>query len=169
MLIAIFCLVLTANPLFISPDADTSNTPEVRLPKGGEDWDFIGTFKLMDGKDKIVTVRLYAYDSDSVAEKRLKQHGVAMSFYPNFFSLHAMYRTASGEWKHSELYGVFRVRFRKVQRTTADSVLLELRPNCIITLDPKKDIDEQMKRAEKINEPFTEELTLVEGVPRIKK
>jgi hypothetical protein len=136
--------------------------PNVPLPKGSEDWDYLGTFRLVEGR-KTFTVCLYAQDTDSIAAKR--EGGGS---YPNFFSLHAMYRAGSGAWVHKKVYGAARVRFSRIVSVTPDAAVLELCPNVMIFSGPNGYPDWVLERAAEINKPFTERLRIVGGVPTLK-
>jgi hypothetical protein len=135
--------------------------PNVPLPEGGEDWDYLGTFRLVEG-GKAFTVCLYAQDTDSTAAK------YGFFIYPNSFSLHAMYSVGTRDWAHKELYGAGRVRFSRVVKVKPAAVMLELCPNFRISLDPNEPADRVLKRAAEINKPFTERLRIVGGVPTMR-
>src|SRR5262245_31902630 len=104
LLAAILSFVPSPGPPPEPLHARPAPEPEVRLPEGGENWDYLGVFELQGQNGPAVAVRLYALDTDSVAEKEMKKGGWGMSIYPNSFSLHAMYRPRTGPWTHTKLY-----------------------------------------------------------------
>jgi hypothetical protein len=142
-----------------------TGTPALELPIEGHNWDFIAAFRLTDVKGRKVTIRLYAYDSDSVADKLSAKGQSALVLYPNMFSLHAMYWVGKGEWQHKEVLSAARVRFVQVKERGADSAVLELRPNFWHTLG---DLKQAKKEGREINKPFTRKLSLSDGVPVVK-
>src|SRR5262245_20650420 len=95
--------------LLLSPaDVVEATVDRAVFPKGADNWDRIGLFKLKDG-DKDRLVLLYYYDSDSVAEKMMTKGGVGAWTYPNIFHVHAVYQDASEKWVHKEIFGYARV------------------------------------------------------------
>src|SRR5262249_53583184 len=108
----------------------------------------------------------YAYDSDSVAEKRRRRDGFGFSTYPNFFALHAIHRMESQEWEHTKIYAATRVHFNMVQKNTVDCVFLEFQPYFPVDIRLGEATDEaRLKWAAEINKPFTQILTIADGVP----
>jgi hypothetical protein len=137
---------------------------ELKLPDEAKDWDSIGKFSLHSG-GRDWEVRLYAYDSDSVAEKEMATKGFACMEYPNSFDLHAFYLTESGTWEHKAIYGAARIRFQRVGEVTIDNVELVFRGNFMITLEPGK---KPLVNPAKLNQPFSKMLSIENGVPVLK-
>jgi hypothetical protein len=142
------------------------SAPAYRLPDGGHNWDYIGAFRLTDAKANAIVVRLYLCDSDSVAAKEADKNGMALMTYPNHFEMHAMYRSAAGEWQHKQLVSCGRVRFLRVKHRAPERVLLELRPNFRVSL---KELERADKEGREINKPFTERLFVKDGVPFVER
>jgi hypothetical protein len=135
------------------------------LPQGADDWDGIGTYTLGSG-GSATTVKLYVYDSDSVADKQARRgHTLVGRTYPNFFSIHAVYRVGDGRWKHQELYRVARVGFHKVVEAKPEAVKLQVRSKLILFPDAEGSLpdwlDEQQIR--EIYEPVTMTLSVKDG------
>lgn len=149
------CFLLLSPALMIELSIDRTV-----IPKGADNWNRIGLFKLRDGgNDRLIL--LYYYDSDSVAEKIMAKKGSATFSYPNFFDVHAIYQAAPGKWAHKEVFGFARVRFNKVAKVAPDHLVRECRPNFMIRLE---DLDNQLKRGEEINKPFTMRVLFIDGV-----
>jgi hypothetical protein len=150
--------------LLLSPfDLVEASIDRAVFPKGADNWDRIGLFKLKDGeKDRLVLV--YYYDSDSVTEKMMKKEGIGTGSYPNFFDVQAVYQDKAGKWVHKEVFGYARVRFMKVAKAAPDHLILECRPNFMIRVEPGENIGEALKRGEEINKPFTKRVSFVDGV-----
>ena len=136
--------------------------PPVPLPAGGEDWDYVGTFRLAEDEQS-ATVRLYVYDSDSVADKEAKRGELSLHSYPSFFALHAFYRVGAGEWAHREVYSLGRTGFVRVVGQAGGAVSLELRR--AFRSDLTRDSKDDLERVRQANKPYTIRLTLKEGVP----
>ena len=128
MLIPFTCVLLLSPAILVELSIDRSI-----FPKGADNWDRVGLFKLKDGKNERL-VLLYCCDSDSVAEKMMAKHGFSMKMYPNSFAVHAIHQNESGKWVHKEALGYARVRFTKVAKVTPDELILECRPNFRIQL-----------------------------------
>ncbi len=139
---------------------------QVALPAGAaEKWDAIGTYTIKQGKATTI-VKLYFSDSDSIADKAERRGGIGMRTYPNFFSIHAVYREGDGPWKHKELYRVARVGFWKVSEVKPEAVTVQVRSKAIIfSNSPIRFTGEDLKR---IFEPVPLRLTLTDGVPTLK-
>jgi hypothetical protein len=144
----------------VDPDADA---PPVPLPAGGEDWDFVGTFRLSEN-GQAATVRLYVFDSDSAAGKAAKRGELGLRYYPNHFMLHAFYRAGDAGWSHREVYGGARTRFVGVKARRAAAVDLELGAKFMADLS-QGDLQERLAWAERANRPYMVRLTLEDGVP----
>ncbi len=130
-----------------------------------EEWDAIGTFILKSEKAADTTVKLYYFDTDSAAKKMERKGGMGF-IYPNYLSIHAVYREGDGPWKYKELYGVFRVGFWKVAEVKPEAVTIQVRSKAIIfSNDSIRFTDEELKR---IYEPVPMQLTLKDGVPSLK-
>jgi hypothetical protein len=158
-MIAPFALILLFSPF----DLVEASIDRAVFPKGADNWDRIGIFKLKDGEnDRLVL--LYYYDSDSVSEKMMKKKGFGIRTYPNFFDVHAVYQDKTGKWAHKEVFGYARVRFTKVAKAAPDYLILECRPNFMIRIEPGEDIGKASKRAEEINKPFAKRVSFVDGV-----
>jgi hypothetical protein len=142
----------------------TAGAPAFRLPDGGQYWDYIGAFRLTPAKGRAITVRLYAEDSDSVADKLDAKGMSTLRHYPNSFSLHAMYRAAFGEWQHKTLLSYGRTGFERVKEQSPAGPVLELRPKYRYTLEEAK---RAHQAGEEINKPFTKRLKAKDGVPVI--
>jgi hypothetical protein len=148
--------------------ADPADTAaRAHLPPRARDWDFIGAFKLKDGK-KERAVTLYYRDSDSVAQKCMERGEPSFGIYPNLFSVFAVYQDASGKWVHKEIYSAARVGFVGVKRRTPESVVIELSPRFMVFLRPGDNFEERSRWLEKANKPFTRRLTFEAGVPVLK-
>ncbi len=133
------------------------------LPNRACDWDRIGLFKLRDGKqDRLVL--LYCYDTDSVSEREFAKHGSARLLYPNSFAVHAVYKDASGKWVHQRVLGYGRVRFVRVEKAEPEQLVLKCRPNFQVQVRPDEDVAEAMKRADRLNKPFTKRIAFAGGV-----
>jgi len=139
---------------------------QINLPPGVADqWDAIGTYKLKRGQATTI-VKLYYADSDSIAKKVERQGGVGFRPYPNFFSLHGVYRQGDGPWKHKKLYGVARAGFWKVTEVKPDAVTIQVRSKAIIFLNGSVRFSEaELKRMYK---PVPMQLILKDGVPVLK-
>jgi hypothetical protein len=74
---------------------DQDGVPKSVFPAAARDWDRIGIYNLRE-KDKaapVVTVIVYAEDSDVAAEKEALRKGEPQgSFYPNDFAFHGVCR-----------------------------------------------------------------------------
>jgi hypothetical protein len=143
------------------PHVSFVEEPNFTLPEEAANWDHIGTY-LIQSKGEECKIRLYVYDSDSVAEKRMAKKEFAPFWYPNSFTLHAFYLSGIGKWEHKELLSVGRVRFVKVGEVTHEKVELILRPNFMIPI-----ISGQKARfdGEDVNKPFSKNVSLEDGVP----
>jgi hypothetical protein len=151
-------------PSLGTPVADRPDKgADLGLPKGAEHWDRIGDFKLRDGgKERLV--KLYYRDTDSISERAMKEKGFATYVYPNSFALHAVYQDDAGKWVHREVYGAARVRFLRVQKTTPEAVVLQLRRNFLVMVRPGDDSEKVLGRGAEINKPFTLALSFQGGV-----
>lgn len=144
----------------------------VPLPKQLDGSDYIGTVALRGAKGELVPIRLYAFDTDSSAEKRLREARdgewiLGGAVYPNIFSLEAMYKDACGRWAHKTIYQGARVRLVQIVKWGPEAVEIRFRPNFIIRIDPARDSKEQMKEKLRLNQPFPRSLMLVNGVPTL--
>jgi hypothetical protein len=111
-----------------SPDGSPpGKEPAYKLPKGGEDWDYIGTFRLRDSTGAMVPVKLYADDSSS--KKRANRGDHLANMVPNHFALQAVYLTRTGEWTHRALDSRARMSFSRILKSGEDAVVLELVTN----------------------------------------
>ncbi|MCI0378207.1 MAG: hypothetical protein L0215_11425 [Gemmataceae bacterium] len=171
----LFLLSITLSPLIVEEAT-------LVLPQGSEDWDFIGRFILKDDHGQSLTVRLYAMDSDSVAEKDFAKKKYNSWIYPNAFSLHAVYRSDQTDWKQRVVYASTRVRFNKVVKTMTNVVELQLRSNfeidksrkvnftgeksAQVVIDP---VEEKIRNAINAdvlaNLRFTKQLSIRKGIP----
>ena len=133
------------------------------LPEAVDRYDLIGLFTLQDG-DANRLVLLYCEDTDSVGERQMARTGFGDCSYPNFFDVYALYQDASGQWVNKAVFGYARVRFQRVVEVAPDHLVLECRPNFMISFDPKENLDKALKRAQEINKPFAERLAFVDGV-----
>jgi|GEM_PF-3684488 len=141
---------------FLGPDpAAVVAGPPVRLPDGGDRWDWVGAFRLTDSKGKAAIVRLYT------------QTGVWT--VPNSFALHAMTWSEGREWKHQTVLEGYRIVFCRVRDRDADAVILEMRNNTLVRIDPHRELGPQLKRADEINKQFLLRLVLVDGSPVLKR
>jgi hypothetical protein len=137
---------------------------QLALPAGAaEEWDAIGTFTIRSEK-AATTVKLYYADSDSIADKSGRGGGIRFRMYPNFFSIHAVYREGDAPWKHKVLYRAARVGFWKVAEVKPETVTLQVRSKARIPLDGPF-TDEELKR---IYEPVALRLRLKDGLPALK-
>jgi hypothetical protein len=139
---------------------------QVALPAGAaERWDVIGTYTIKERK-ATATVKLYYADSDSIADKVERKGGIGMRTYPNFFSIHAVYRNGDGPWKYTEMYRVARVGFWKVAEVKPDAVTLQVRSKLILfSNSPIRFTEEERRR---IYEPVSMRLTVKDGIPELK-
>jgi len=146
-------------------------TGPVPLPKQLEYTDYIGTVTLRGEKGEFVPVRLYVFDTDSIAAKRRREAKgdwiAGGAVYPNMFSLEALYKDASGRWVHGTLYRGARVRLRRIAKRGPESVEIQSHPNFIVRMDPERDSKEQGNEVLRLNQPFSRSLTLVKGVPTL--
>jgi hypothetical protein len=146
-------------------------SPPFRLPESGEDWDFVGTFRLQDDRGRVTDVRLYVEDSDSVASNQALREGWGEMTYPNHLQLHAFYRRGDEEWFHKPLSRGARAHFVRVREPSRSEVVLEFRTayvfNIRLTDDPQKDIAAAMADKRQ-NRSFIKRLVLVDGIPAIK-
>jgi hypothetical protein len=158
-MIAPFALILLLSPFdFVEASIDRTV-----FPKGADNWDRIGLFKLQDGEnDRLVL--LYYNDTDSVSKKMMKKGGSGIWIYPNFFGVHAVYQDKAGKWAHKEVFGYARVRFTRVAKGAPDHLMLECRLNVVIRIEPGEDTEKALKRADEINKPFTKRVSFVDGV-----
>jgi hypothetical protein len=140
---------------------------QVSLPAGAADkWDAIGTYTLK-GRKVPTTVKLYYSDSDSIADKVARARGrrFGTKTYPNFFSIHAVYREGDGPWKHKELYGGPRVGFSKVAEVKPEAVTIQLRSKLKLIINRRiRWSDEDLKR---LSTPISTRLSLKDGVPSL--
>ena len=140
---------------------------QVALPAGAaEKWDAIGNYTIIEAK-ATTTVKLYYSDSDSIADKQRRRGNVGVgSSYPNFFSIHAIYRVSRGPWKYEKLFGGARVGFWKVVEVKPEAVTIQVRSKHIIfSNNPIQLTHEQLKE---IYEPMPLRLTMKDGVPLLK-
>src|SRR5262249_4300723 len=108
--------------------------PEPLLTKAAE-WDHLGDFKLQDrGGER--PLKLYSSELGSRLRKAMGKRGIEVWFSPNFLTLHAFYQDGSGKWQHQELYSGGRLRFLGVVRAGPDAIVLQLRPDFRIMLEP---------------------------------
>jgi hypothetical protein len=150
----------------------SANLPAGRLPRGVEDWDYLGTFELRDENARVYAVKLYAWDTDSVADKKRDGDGRLFGgrMYPNCFELHAMYRAGSGDWLHKELYRVARVGFSQVLKRASERVLLELESKFIVFSGPgETHSEDEVNRMLEVHRPHTMSLRIVDGCPVLKE
>jgi hypothetical protein len=139
--------------LLLSPDVLVEGAVKLSIdrnvfPKGADNWDRIGLFKLKDGgEDRLVL--LYYYDSDSVASKKEREGRYRGRFYPNSFGVHAVYQTAPGKWAYKEVFGYTRVGFIRVAKAAPDYLLLECRSKFI---------------GRGVNKSFTERVSFLDGM-----
>jgi hypothetical protein len=164
-MLSLACLV----PGDVPPELPRTETrrqykPEDAFPKESEYWDEIGTYRLK-GDRRVVTIKLYYRDSDSVADKVDKQGRFSFRTYPNFFAIHAIYQEGTGPWKHAKLYSVARVGFGKVGNPNPESVKLLLRSKAIIFARPGQPIDKDLVK--RLAEPIGVTLTVKNGIPVI--
>lgn len=151
--------------LVLGPDlALTGGAPPVHLPKGGIDWDFIGTFRLTD-HGKAVTVRLYAEDPWEIASKKAARGEDGIFAYPSTFILHAYFRRGVEAWAHREVFAQGRVEFGRVTKVAPEGVTLELVPAFRFTLEQAIEAE---KAGRKINHAFAKVMSATGGVPVVK-
>jgi hypothetical protein len=140
---------------------------QVALPRGAIDyWDAIGTYTLKGDKGP-VTIKLYCSDTDSRAEKEQRRFGFPLlgGMYPNFFSLHAIYREGKGPWLHKDLYRCAREGFWKVAEVKPDAVTIQVRSKLILPYPcPIRFTKEDLER---IYRPVPLRLTLKDGTPTL--
>jgi hypothetical protein len=128
-------------------------------------WDAIGTYSLK-GERTVTTVKLYYEDTDSIADKVERKGGFGGRIFPNFLSIHALYRMADGPWKHKKLYSAARVGFWKVAKVRPQVVTIQVRSKMVFySNDPIRFTVEEMER---IYKPVSMRLTLKDGVPELK-
>jgi hypothetical protein len=141
---------------------------DVILPRGAEwQWDAIGIYRLK-AADTITTIKLYYQDSDCVAVKQQKRDPLRVylgTFYPNTFSIHAVYRQEGQQWKHKELWRRGRVGFLRVAVVKSESVTVEVRSKHIIFSGDPIETSEEVRR--QIGGPVPLQLTLKNGAPSL--
>jgi hypothetical protein len=160
-------MVHAALLLLLSPAlaAERSVGPGV-FPDGAEWWDRVGMFEVGDG-DTARRVLVYCHDTDSVMEKEMARKGSAMGFYPNSFTLHAVYETAPGRWALAEPHTVGRVRLNKAT-AVGGGVEVELRGNSRIWIEPGKDNTKAYEEGRRQNKPVTKKVWIKDGAVTVK-
>ncbi len=123
------------------------------LPKEAEDWRFLGAFPLTSGDWRRLLI-LYCEDTSYVYQR------TGLLLYPNFFTIHAVYRDFDGKWVRKTVIGRARVSFVRVKAHSSTSVDLQLRPGVMVMAQPNESIKQMQERAKQINQPFVVSLAL---------
>jgi hypothetical protein len=125
--------------------------------KRAEWWEFIGAVRLKDGEVTRL-VCLYAQDTDNSA------FGAMM--YPNAFSVIGAYQDDRGKWVQAEAYSVARTSYGRAVSSTPDGVVIKLRGNRIVFIQPEWSEDERRRWMEigvKANAPRQLRVRFVSG------
>lgn len=142
----------------------------VNLPAGAFagaviEWDPIGTYELK-GDGTTTIIKLFYTDSDSVADKMDRWNGFGVRYYPNSFTIHAVYCKDGGPWQYKRLCSYARCGFLRVAEAKRDSVTIEIKSKLIINLtNADRQFNEEL--IDRLGKPDSKILTLERGEPQL--